>query len=296
MKEIRTISQKDWIGFGARVKRILIICCGAVLMAVNIKTFVRSGNLFPGGFTGLTILIQHIASRYFSLDIPYSPVILLMNAVPVVISFRFIGKRFTLYSCLMIALSAVLTDIIPGFTITDDVILSSVFGGLINAASIYLCLYAGATSGGTDFVAIFISEKYGKNAWNYILIFNAAMLCAAGAMFGWDRALYSIVFQFTSTQVLNSAYKRYQKMTLFVITDKADDVYRVIHDTTNHDATLFTGTGCYKNTRRDMLYSVVAGDDMPAVTKKIKDADPHAFVNIVHSQQILGNFYVRPND
>ena len=83
---------------------------------------------------------------------------------------------------------------------------------------------------------------------------------------------------------------------MFVITDKAADVYKVIHDTTNHDATLFTGTGCYGNTSRDMLYSVVSGDDVRTVTKKIKETDPHAFVNIVHSQQILGKFYVRPNN
>ncbi|HAH62031.1 MAG TPA: hypothetical protein DCL73_08030 [Treponema sp.] len=295
-QEIRTISERALGGLGVYVKRIFLICCGALLMAVNIKTFVRAGNLFPGGFTGLALLIQRVAEQYFSLKIPYSPIVILLNSVPVVISFKYIGRRFTLYSCLMIVLSSVLTDILPGFNITQDVLLASVFGGLLSSVAVYLCLLAGATSGGTDFIAIFISEKFGKDAWNYILIFNAAILCAAGIMFGWNRALYSILFQFTSTQMLNTVYKRYQKVTMFVITDKAADVYKAIHDTTNHDATLFTGTGCYGNTRRDMLYSVVSGDDVRAVTKKIKETDPHAFINIVHSQQILGKFYVRPND
>jgi uncharacterized membrane-anchored protein YitT (DUF2179 family) len=295
-QEIRTISEKTPGGLGVHVKRIFLICCGALLMAVNIKTFVRAGDLFPGGFTGLALLIQRIAGHYFSVQIPYSPVIILLNSVPVVISFKYIGKRFTIYSCLMIVLSSVLTDILPGFDITEDVLLASVFGGLLSSLAVYLCLLAGATSGGTDFIAIFISEKFGKDAWNYILLFNAVILCAAGIMFGWNRALYSILFQFTSTQMLNTVYKRYQKATMFVITDKAAEVYKVIHVTTNHDATLFTGTGCYGNTRRDMLYSVVSGDDVRTVTKKIKETDPHAFVNIVHSQQILGKFYVRPNN
>ena len=294
--EIRTILQRKFTGLGMQVRRILMICTGAFLMAVNIKTFVHSGNLFPGGFSGLTILIQHIADKYFSIKLPYSPFILVLNAIPVAISFKYIGRRFTLYSCIMIVLSSLLTDFLPVFEITEDVLLSAVFGGLLSASAVYLCLLAGATGGGTDFIAIFISEKYGRDAWNYILFFNAAILCAAGIMFGWNRALYSILFQFTSTQLLNSVYKRYQKATLFVITDNAADVYKVIHDTTNHDATLFTGTGCYGNTKRDMLYSVVAGDDVRIVTKKIKEADPHAFVNIVRSQGILGRFYVRPND
>lgn len=295
-QEIRTITEKSLSGIGQQIKRLVLICAGSVLMALNIKTFVREGNLFPGGFTGLTLLVQHIAEKYFSLHIPYAPVILALNAVPVIISFRFIGRRFTLYSCLMIVISSVLTDLLPGFDVTDDVLLASVFGGLINACAIYLCLLAGATSGGTDFVAIFISEKYGRDSWNYILFFNAAILVSAGLMFGWDRALYSILFQFTSTQLLNTVYKRYQKVTLLVITDHAEEVYKVIHETTNHDATLFTGTGCYKKMKRDMLYSVVAGDEIRTLTKRIKETDPHAFVNILHSQQILGRFYIRPND
>jgi uncharacterized membrane-anchored protein YitT (DUF2179 family) len=295
-QEIRTTAERSPGGLRVHSKRMLLICCGAFLMAVNIKTFVRAGNLFPGGFTGLALLIQRVASQFFSVKLPYSPIVIILNSVPVVISFKYIGKRFTLYSCLMIVLSSVLTDFLPGFDITEDVLLAAVFGGLLSSAAVYLCLLAGATSGGTDFIAIFISEKFGKDAWNYIFIFNAVILCAAGIIFGWNRALYSILFQFTSTQMLNTVYKRYQKTTMFVITDKAADVYKVIHDTTNHDATLFTGTGCYGNTSRDMLYSVVSGDEVRMVTKKIKETDPHAFVNIVHSQQILGKFYVRPNN
>lgn len=278
------------------MKRIFLIVFGAVLMAMNINTFVHAGNLFPGGFTGLTILIQHIAQKYFSLSLPFSPIILLLNLFPIIISFKFIGKKFTIYSCFMIVLSSILTDIVPGFNLTDDVLLASIFGGLVNAVSIYLCLMAGATSGGTDFVAIFISERYGKDAWNYVLLFNAAILLVAGFLFGWSRALYSIFYQFTSTQMLNLLDKRYKKVTIFVITNKQEEVYKIIRDTTHHDATLFRGTGCYEDAERDMLYSVVSGDDVHAVTKKIKASDPKAFINVVRSDEILGRFYLRPKD
>lgn len=276
--------------------RISLIVLGAVLMAVNIKSFVRSANLFPGGFTGLAILIQHIALKYGGVSVPFSPIIIVMNAVPAVISFRFIGKRFTIYSIAMIALSSLLTDALPAFSITDDALLAAVFGGLLNATAISLCLHAGATSGGTDFVAIFISEKRGVDAWNYVLLFNACVLCAAGVMFGATRALYSILFQFASTQMLGILWKRYQKVTFFVITNKTADVYHAISDTTHHDATLFTGTGCFEGARRDMLYSVVSADEIHAVSARIRQADSKAFVNIVRSQGVLGRFYNRPND
>ena len=113
-------------------KRIAIICIASVLMAVNIKSFVRTGGLYPGGATGLALLIQRAAELFFHVTIPYTIVNIILNAIPVYIGFRFIGKKFTLYSCLVIVLTSVLTDMIPGYVITYDTLLISVFGGIMN--------------------------------------------------------------------------------------------------------------------------------------------------------------------
>ena len=102
------------------LKRIVVICFAAMLMATNIKTFVRTGGLYPGGATGLTILVQEIGKRFFHVKLPYTLVNLLINAGPIYIGFRFVGKKFTWYSCMMIVLTSVLTDIIPGYIITYD--------------------------------------------------------------------------------------------------------------------------------------------------------------------------------
>ena len=119
-------------------KRILMVCVASLIMALNIKTFVRTGGLYPGGATGLTILIQRMADLFFDITIPYTLVNVILNAIPVYIGFRFIGKKFTLYSCLVIVLTSVLTDIIPGHAITYDVLLIAIFGGLINGFVISL--------------------------------------------------------------------------------------------------------------------------------------------------------------
>lgn len=134
--------------FKEDARRILVICIASLLMAANIKTFVRTGDLFPGGVTGLVILVQRTAEHLFGLRLPYTPVNLLLNAVPVYIGFRFIGKKFTLYSCLTILLTSVFTDMIPARAITQDILLISVFGGMITGLSISLCLLVNATSGG----------------------------------------------------------------------------------------------------------------------------------------------------
>ena len=277
-------------------KRIFIICLASLLMAVNIKSFVRTGGLYPGGATGLTILIQRVAQLFLNVELPYSVVNLLLNAVPVYIGFRFIGKKFTLYSCLMIVLTSVLTDIVPGYTITYDTLLISIFGGMINGLVISVCLLVNATTGGTDFIAIFLSEKKGVDSFNIILALNVVILAAAGILFGWDKALYSIIFQYASTQVLHTLYKKYQQNTLFVVTNKPQEVSEVIARECNHGATILEGEGSYEHCERHVVYSVVSSAESKHVIHAVKENDPEAFVNVIRTEQLSGRFYQKPTE
>lgn len=282
--------------FRRPVVRLLLVVLASLLMAVNLNTFVHAGGLYPGGFTGLSLLILEISSRFFHVQIPYVVVNTLLNAVPAIISLKFIGRRFTLYSGLMIVLSGFLTDVIPVGPMTQDILLAAVFGGLLNACAVTLCLVAGATSGGTDFVAIYFSQKYGRDVWNFILAFNVVVLCVAGILFGWDKALYSIIFQYTSTQALRGMYRRYQQVTLLIVTDNPAVAYQVIRDETNHDATEIAGTGCYQRSEKTILYSVISADEAHLVRAKLKELDPTAFVNVIKSYKIQGRFYNPPKD
>ncbi|MDR1566264.1 MAG: YitT family protein [Treponema sp.] len=282
------------------LKRLVLILAGSVIIAFNINTFVHAGGLIPGGFTGLTLLIQEICSRYGNFHVPFSVINYALNAVPAVICFRFIGRKFALYSILMVAVSGFLTDFMPamfiGFLQLHDTLLSAVFGGLLNGAAISLCLFADASSGGTDFIAIFISEKYRKDAWNYIFAGNCVILVAAGWLFSLDKALYSIIFQFTTTGVLTFLYQGYQQKTLLIITNKPDAIYALIREETNHGATSFEGFGNYEKKQRVLLYSVVSANEVSVLVTAIKRIDPAAFVNVIKTEQINGHFYQRPKD
>lgn len=278
------------------LKRVTMITVAALIMAVNLKTLVRTGDLIPGGFTGLTRLIQQISLMLWEVEPPFTVINLLLNAVPIVIGYKFIGRNFTLYSCLMVVLSGVFTDLIPSYVIVKDTLLVAVFGGLFNALAVAICLFARATSGGTDFIAIFLSEKFDMDAWNYVFGFNVLVLVVAGALFGWEEALYSIIFQFTSTQMLHLLHRRYQKQTLLIITNQPEEIYEAIRDVTNHDATLIKGVGCYQKKECNILYSVVGRDEVRTVLKCVRRTDPMAFVNMIKTESLAGNFYMKPND
>jgi uncharacterized membrane-anchored protein YitT (DUF2179 family) len=265
-------------------------------MALNLNTFVHTAGLLPGGFTGITLLIQEVFLKYLHFKIPFTVFYWGLNIVPALLCFHFVGKKFTILSIIAILTSGLFTDILPGLNVTDDILLCTIFGGILNGFSISLCLLAGATSGGTDFISIYVSEKTGRSIWNHIFIFNVVILAIFGLLFGWSRALYSIIFQFVSTQILNYLYKRYQKSTLLIISDKTDELVSVIRQVTGHDATLFTGKGCYQGAERKMLYTVVSSDEEDKLLRKIKETDPNAFVNILQTKMLKGNFIMKKQD
>lgn len=277
-------------------KRIFFISLAALLQAINMKTFVSVGGLFPGGVTGLTVLIQRCALRYLNIDLPYTPVNLLINAIPVYIGFRFVGKKLTLYSFYFIILSSFLTDLFPLHAITQDTLLISIFGGMINGFLVSICLQMNANTGGTDFISLFLSERTGIDSFNVILGVNVVILSVAGLLFGWDKALYSIIFQFFSTQVIHLRFQRYQQTTLFIVTNSAKEVSKAISRASNHGATIMHGEGSYSDEKRDVVYSVVSSAESKQVIKAVIEVDPGAFVNSLHTEALSGWFYRKPTE
>lgn len=277
-------------------KKLIIIIVAAFFMALNIKTFVRTGGLYPGGATGLTILIQRVAETYCGIYLPYSLINILMNAIPIYIGFHFIGKKFTFFSCMMIVLVGLFTDLIPGYIITEDILLISIFGGMINGFFASICLNTNATAGGTDFIAIYLSEKLGMDSFNIILGFNAIILLIAGFLFGWDKALYSIIFQYASTVVIHNMYKKFQQGTLFIVTNKPGEICDTILEVTNHSATVLEGEGSYEHCERNVVYSVVSRAETRKLIRAVKKVDNKAFVNLIRTEELAGRFYYRPEE
>lgn len=276
--------------------RILAVIPAGILFGVNTKMFAKGGGLFPGGVAGLSVLIQQIFMKFGGISVPYTPINILLNAVPVYIGFRFIGKKFTARSLEMILISAVITDIIPWPPITNDLLLLSVFGGVLNGSAIGLALKADATSGGTDFIAIFLSERKGIDAFNIVLFMNIGVLFTAGLLFGFDKALYSIIFQFVSTQILHIVYRTYMKQTLLIVTDNADEICQAIYSNSHHGATIMNSEGSFKHEKRKMVYSVIARSEVKKVIKLINDIDPAAFVNSLPTTDFRGKFFYRTYD
>jgi len=120
------------------------------------------------------------------------------------------------------------------------------------------------------------------------------VLALAAFLFTSEKALYSIIYQFTATVAMNKLYTDYQQKTLLIITNNHDEIYKIIRDKAHHDATIFTGVGLYKNAERTLLYSVISASEVREIISDIKKVDSAAFINVLKTDMLNGRFYHRP--
>lgn len=272
------------------IRAAIMVSLAAAGMAFNINCFVNAVGLYPGGFNGIALLVQRAGDSFFHIAIAFSLISYPLNILALVLSYRSLGKRFLIYTILSVGLTGILTDMMPAFPLTDDVLLASIFGGIINGACISISMLAGGSTGGMDILANVYGHRLNKDPWNITLAANTLILLAAGLLFGWDKALYSIILQYASTQVIHLLYRKYQQATLFIISDQYEKIYQTILATTQHSATVLDGTGCYTNEEKKMIYSVVSSQQVKGLVRAIRKMDASAFINIVRTTQLDGRF------
>lgn len=281
---------KRWRDAGA----LICILLGSLTVAVNMNTFVEQGNLVPGGFSGLAKLIQRVGITFYGVKISFTFLNVLFNAIPAVFAYKLVGRKFTILSCVSLLTVSVLVDNLPVIPITGDILLISVFGGILNGLGMSLILNHQASGGGTDFIAMSLSAKYKVSTFNYMLMFSAVIILISGELFGMDKALYSIIFQFCNTQVINTFYKKYKKKTLLIVTDNPAAVSADLLELTNHSSTILKGFGSYTANKKYLIYTVLSDGDVKKMKRRIREQYPDTFVNVINSSDVVGNFYIQP--
>lgn len=271
------------------------IIISALLSSLAVRFFAQKGSLIPGGFSGLTLLIIQLCEKYLHVSFPFALLYILFNLPVTILVFKFVGKRFAVYSVLQIVLTSLFTVILPDLpTITDDILLLSVFGGIINGFASTIALRSNASTGGTDFIAIYTSMRFNTPTWNYIMAGNAGLLIIAGLVFGWDLALYSIFYQFASMQVVKALHSRYKLVTIEIITKLPAEVSQSILTKTRHGITRTSVEGMYKHDQMSLLMMVVNAFEVEAIVAQILQSDPKAFINIMRSSRVIGNYHQKP--
>ncbi len=289
MESIKTLVSKF------SLKAIVLVTISAIFYSYAINSFVQVADMFPGGFAGISILVSRLL-ELLNIHLSFSVIYLVLNIVVTLFVYKYVGKMFAIYSVYWFTLTSIFTSFFPIGALTDDILLLSVFGGIISGGSVALALRNNASSGGVDFIAVYVSSKYNRSTWNYVFMFNSIIIILAGMIFGWDKAFYSIIYQFCHTQIISVYHNRYKLKTMYIITDHPDEVSAVILERCKHGITNFSGEGMYSHQRKNMLFMVVNAYQVNEIALIIQEIDPKAFVNIGVTERVIGNYYQTPLD
>lgn len=126
-----------------------------------------------------------------------------------------------------------------------DVMLNVIFGGFLYGLCIAIALRGNASTGGTDFIALYVSNKTGSSIWAYVFVGNVVILCIFGYMFGWLYAGYSILFQFISTKTISAFHHRYERVTLQITTAHAEEIMKAYIRSYRHGISCVDAIGGY---------------------------------------------------
>lgn len=273
---------------------LIAVIISGVMQATIIQTFILPIGLLSSGFTGFAILIEKITSTFLGFNFPTSIGMLVLNIPVAIICSKSISRRFTFFSLVQVFVSSFCLTFLNLNQIFDDLLLNIIFGGFLNGIMVVIALKADASTGGTDFIALYVSNKIGKSIFKYVFIFNTLMLLVFGSMFGWESAGYSILFQFISTKTIESFYNRYTRVTLQIITSNPDVIIEKLLSNHRHGITRVEGKGVYSSRDVTILYTVVSGYEEAEIVTRIKRSDKNAIVNTYKTDNFYGGFYLKP--
>jgi len=277
-------------------KTLFWISVSALIYSITLNVFINSGHFFPGGFSGISVFTVRLFQQYLQIDIPYGFIYASLNIPVTILVFKQIGKKFTIFSVLHYALVSVLSFLIPKVSLQYDPMLIAIFGGLLGGLSSSIALSRNASAGGTDFIAIWASNRLKRPVWNYIWYANILLLSMAGLIFGFEAALYSIVYQFVVTQVISERHTRFKTMSLYMVTEFPEEVSANILKHTRHGITKLWGEGAYSKQPKCLLYMVVNAFQVNEVVMHAQEIDPKIFITVSKTERIIGNYYQKPLD
>ncbi|HLU23676.1 YitT family protein [Lederbergia graminis] len=272
------------------VKITIIVLVGAFLNAIALNFFLIPANVYASGVTGAAQLISNVLTDFTPIQLSTGILVFLLNIPVIILGWMKVGKSFTLYSFVSVLFMTIFLEFLPIKTQTADILLYAVFGGVISAIGIGITLKVGASTGGLDIVAMVLSRMNDKPVGIYIFIINGIIVVSAGALYGWDKALYTLVSLYVSTRVIDAIHTRHQKLTVMIVTKKSPELKKAIHSRLVRGITVLPAKGAFSNENKDMMMIVLTRYELFELEHIIKEVDPHAFTNIVQTTAVFGLF------
>lgn len=266
------------------IKRTIFILIGAILMAIGIEVFLVPNSIMDGGIVGISIILYNLTG------IKIGFFIFLLNIPFFYLGYKQIGKTFaisTLFGISILSISTYYLHHVAAFT--QDILLATVFGGIVLGAGVGLVIRYGGALDGSEILAILLNKRLPFSVGEFIMLFNVFIFGWGGFVLGWDRAMYSIlayVIAFKTIDIVIDGFD--ESKSAWIISDKYKEIGDTILARLGRGVTYFNGEGGYSGDDKKIIFCIVTRLEEAKLKSIIEEIDPSAFLAVAEINEVRG--------
>ncbi len=276
-----------FLKYKKRILNFIMVTLGCVFFALSVDLFLDPSQIAPGGFSGLAMVVKYLTG------LPIGAVVLAMNIPLLIMAFLKLGNHFLLYTAYATILSSVLIDLwafLPAFT--QDLLLASIYGGVLMGAGLGMVFAGNATTGGSDIISRLVRLRYPQLQLGKILLLVDCIIIAISASVFHDinRALYAVISLYVSSLLIDMIMNGLDYATMiFIVSDHSEKIASAIQENLERGATYLDGRGAYGGTHKQVILCTVKRNESSALYNIVHTIDPNAFLIASEAHQVFGN-------
>ena len=265
------------------VKNLLFLTIGAIITAFALESFLVPNNIIDGGVIGISMIVSHITKLNLGL------LILIINTPFIIMAFKKMGAKFVVQTVYANIILAVFLNLFHHYKVTGDLLLSTVFGGLILGFGVGVILKHEGSLDGTEMLSLVVARRFGCSVGEFIMGINVFIYLAAGKVFSWESAMYSIMTYFIASKVIDMVMEGLNSSkSVRIISDEATAIGQALIEKLDISVTYLQGIGGYTGQDKDLIYCVISRLELPKMLDIIKEIDSNAFVSVVDVHEVYG--------
>nr|WP_046175929.1 YitT family protein [Domibacillus indicus] len=272
------------IGIKQLLKRTMFLFSGAILMAVGIEIFLVPNLIMDGGIVGISIILSNLTGVKLGLFL------FLLNIPFFFLGYKQIGKTFAISTVFGITVLSVASTLLhPVAAFTSDIILAAVFGGIALGAGVGLVIRYGGSLDGTEILAILINKKLPFSVGEIVMFFNIFIFLWGGFVFGWDRAMYSVLAYFVAFKTIDVVIQGLdESKSAWIISDQYQEIGEAIIARLGRGVTYLNGEGAYTGENKKVIFCVINRLEEAKLKSIVEDMDEGAFLAVADIAEVRG--------
>ena len=270
---------------GQVLRNLVLMTLGSLLCAVAVNGILIPHQFFGAGFTGISLVIHYLAP-----SLPIAVLYFILNVPLFALGWMYVGRRFFLYSIAgMLIFSGALAFTHVSLPVYDK-LLSAVLAGIIMGMGSGIILRSLGSGGGLDILSVILMKRFSIRLGTSILTFNAFVLAAGAILFSLEMALYTLVFLFGSSYMVNLVVTGLsQRKAVFIISPQWEEISQEIMEKIQRGVTIIGGRGGYTGREEQILYTVITFRELSRLKQLISVIDPDAFVVVTDTLEVMGH-------